>query len=316
MKKRMFSVPYNGAPADEYISATTPYMEHIDSVFFGLPSLLDTHPRYKNEEESEKNTLEFLSKPIPCKRYLTLNKAHYQMSDHDMRMLCSGKVFPLIDEYHIEGVIVTDYNAAKFIHQNRPCVEISTSCNSFLYNIRAMRLWQENCGATIFNPPRDILRSPKLLKEMHDAGFKLKCIVNESCRYGCPQQMTHCFSAGRTAGTFFYECSKMGETGILKCNWVLPRWLKQLDEYVDVYKIAGRGATLERIASMLDAYINERDDIHLDDFLYGAVYRGEHCNLPTNMIPDKLLACGCMDCGKGCNLCSVTVAKWHGKGNP
>ena len=316
MKKRMFSIPYNGVPADDYISAITPYMEHIDSVFLGLPSLLDTHPRYKNKEEAEENTLEFLSRKIPCKRFLALNKAHYQRSDEELRTLCKDNAFPLIDKYHIEGVIVTDYSMAKFIHQNRPELEISTSCNSFMYNTRAMRLWQENCGATIFNPPRDILRTPELLKKMHDEGFKLKCIVNESCRYGCPQQMIHCFSAGTINKPYYYECGNMTETGILKCNWVLPRWLKQLDEYVDVYKIAGRGATLERIVSMLDAYINERDDIHLDDFLYGAVYRGPHSNLPTNMIPDKLLTCGGMDCGKGCNLCSVTVAKWHGKGNP
>ena len=47
-------------------------------------------------------------------------------------------------------------------------------------------LWRKECGASVFNPSREILRTPAKLKEMHDAGFKIKAIVNESCLFGYP----------------------------------------------------------------------------------------------------------------------------------
>ena len=316
MKKRMFSVPYNGSVANDYLSAIEPFKDNIDSIYFGLPSLFDTHPRYSNPEIAEQNTLEFLSKKIFCKRILTLNRSRYYMTDEDSFLFCKEKVFPILDQYNIEGAILTEYNMAKYIHKYRPNVEISTSVNSFMYNIRAMELWKTYCGATVFCPTRDILRTPGLLKKMHDAGFTLKCMVNESCRYGCPQQMTHCFGDINTKipNGIYYACSNMKEDAILKCNWILPRWLKYLDEYVDIYKIVGRGSTIEKIVSMLDAYINERDDIYLDDFIYGGAARGNHINLPTNIIPDKLLTCECKDCNN-CNLCNELIEQYKLENN-
>lgn len=307
MKKRMFSVPYNNSIADDYLSAIEPFKDNIDSIFFGIPSLLDTQYRYLYDEDTaEHNTLDFLTKEIFCKRILALNKAHYDMSDNEVYIFCDEKVFPIIDRYNIEAVIVSEYNMAKYIHKYRPNLEIHTSTNSFMYNIRSMELWRDYCGATVFCPTRDILRTPNLLKKIHDAGFTLKCMVNESCRYGCPQQMTHCFNR---ATNFNLACSNMKKDAILKCNWILPRWLEEFDEYVDIYKIIGRGASTEKIISMLDAYINERDDIYLDDFIYGGVARGNHVNLPTNIIPDKLLTCECLDC-KTCNVCSELVSQY------
>ena len=312
MKKRMFSIPYNGSIADGYLSAIEPYKDNIDSIYFGLPSLLDEHPQYSNPEEAELNTLDFLSKEIFCKRFLTLNRAKYLMTDNKMCEFCEEKVFPILDQYNIEGVILTEYNMAKYIHKNRSNIEISTSVNCFMYNIRAMQLWKDYCGATIFCPTRDILRTPKLLKKMHDAGFKLKCMVNESCRYGCPQQMTHCF--GNVRNEIYYACTNMKDDAILKCNWILPRWLKDLDEYVDVYKIVGRGDTTEKIVSMIDSYVNEKDDIYLDDFIYGGAARGNHINFPTNIIPDKLLTCEGLDCDN-CTLCIDTVNQYKLENN-
>jgi hypothetical protein len=313
----MFSIPYNGAIADDYLSVIAPYGNYIDSIFFGLSSLQDEHPRFKNKKIAEENTLNFLSKNIPYKRLLTLNKAHYWMSDKEIFSFCENDVFPIMEKYHIEGAIVSHYTMAKYIHYHMPNIELQTSCNTFMYNIHAMQLWKENCGISVFNPPRDILRMPKLLEKMHDCGFKLKCIVNESCKYGCTQQMAHCFSGYHIHGSCLYECNHLqDESDVLRCNWILPRWLTYLDPYVDIYKIVGRGAPLDRISSMLDAYINERDDIYLDDFIYGGVYRGLHYNIPTNVIPDKLLTCGCADCNIKCSLCnqvieSVTKANYN-----
>lgn len=309
---RLFSVPYNGAPAAEYISTIEPYFNHIHSVFLGLPSLLDTHPRYKDKSTAEINTLDFLSKDIPCNRYLTLNKAHYHRSDRELTEFVEQDVFPILDTYHIEGIIVTDFNMARFIHQFRPDVKLSTSCNTFMYNVKAMQRWKEYCGVTLFNVPRDSMRMPGLLKKMHEQGFQLKCIVNESCLYGCAQQMMHCFTeTGRKTDHYRYQCQRLKDPAdILRCNWILPRWLPYFDEYVSVYKIVGRGATTKRISTMLDAYINERDDIWIDDIIYGGAYRGSHYNIPTSAVPDKLLTCNCMECGTTCNLCNEVIKKW------
>ena len=312
MKKRMFSVPYNNSNADDYLYAIHPFKNNIDSIYFGVPSLSINRNQYLyNEDNVEQNTLDFLSKEIFCKRFLALNEPSYHMSDNESYKFCKEDVFPILDQYNIEGVILSEYNMAKYIHKYRSDIKISTSVNSFMYNTRSMELWKDYCGATEFCPTRDILRTPDLLKKMHDAGFTLKCMVNESCRYGCPQQMTHCFGNVRrtTPNPIYYACANMKEDAILKCNWILPRWLKKLDEYVDIYKIVGRGASTDQIVSMLDAYINERDDICIDNFIYGGVARGNHINFPTNIIPDKLLTCECLDC-KTCNICSELASQY------
>lgn len=308
---RKFSIPYNGDFSDKYIrKVILPYKKYIDSVFFGLPSLLDTHPRFEDKDIAERNTLNFLSCNISIKRFLTLNKAHYWKSDKEIFEFCDKMVFPIVEKYSIEGIIVSDFTMAKYIHKYMPNVELSTSCNTFSYNVCSMRLWQKECGVSLFNPPRDILRTPNLLREMSNRGFKLKCIVNESCRYGCTQQMTHCFCGNNIHGKMSLDCKYLDDSGILKCNWVLPRWLKYLDEYVSVYKIVGRGETTERILLILDSYINERNDGYIDDFIYGGAYRGKHYNLPVKIVPDKLLTCMCMECGNSCNLCDKVVQTW------
>ena len=61
-------------------------------------------------------------------------------------------------------------------------------------NIKQMNYWREEAGITVFNPPREILRTPNKLKEMKEEGFILKCLINESCLYGCPQTINHCMS--------------------------------------------------------------------------------------------------------------------------
>ena len=309
MKNRKFSIPYNGSVAKDYFIIINPYIKNIDHIYFGLPSLLDTHPRFKDKDTAEKNTLDFLSYDIPIKRFLTLNKAHYWKSDKEIYSFCNELVFPILARYHIEGVIISDYTMARYIHHYMPHLILSTSCNTFTYNTHSMQLWNSECGVSLFNPPRDTLRTPALLKEIHKTGFKLKCIVNESCRYGCTQQMTHCFCGSNIHGHMSLKCQNLDEIDILKCNWILPRWLKYLDEYVDIFKIVGRGASTKQIVSMLDAYINERDDIYLDDFIYGGVYRGCHLNLPTSIIPDKLLTCECKYC-KDCKLCEKVINQY------
>ena len=315
MKIRKFSIPYNGTDPNTYINAINPYMDYIDSIFLGLPSLLSWSPQHQKEEIKEvieANTLEFLSKEVSCKRFLALNRANYNMTNTEMQDFCKNQVFPIITKYHIEGITVSDYNMAKYIHQYMPELELNASCNAFLYNTHAMRIWQEKCNISVFTPSRDLLRMPEQLKKIHNEGFKIMGIVNGSCLFGCTQQLIHCFNIGKNSENYCFECNQPLNEEILKCNWILPRWLKYLDEYIDIYKITGRRMTTQRIISILNIYINEQDNITIDDFISGNVRKGIHLNIPTNIIPDKLLTCECKDCNKGCNLCKEIIEQLGG----
>ena len=89
---------------------------------------------------------------------------------------------------------------------------------------------------------------------MHDMGFRLKCLVNESCLMGCPSTFTHALSiALRCLGTL-EGCCQRGIGDVLRGNYILPRWQKHYDKYVDVYKISGRETKQNYPFMCLDAY--------------------------------------------------------------
>jgi collagenase-like PrtC family protease len=47
----------------------------------------------------------------------------------------------------------------------------------------------------------------------------------------------------------------------------LPRWQKYFDEYVDIYKIAGRNSEGDYPLKTMDAYLTEKNDMVLTDLM-------------------------------------------------
>lgn len=330
-KTRMFSVPYNGSDPENFIKQLDKFKKHVENVFLAPPLFSNNHAnisvniREKSGDcydyvsgiiEYDKNCYRFLELTEgKYKRIVAINSAHYSLTDADIQMFVMHDIAKLVENYKIDGLILTDFNMARFVHQLWPGLELHTSCNCFQWNIRQMKLWQKECGISVFNPPREILRTPEKLKEMHEAGFKLKCIVNEGCLYGCPQTINHCMM--RAVDKFsMTNCLRNDYVNVLKANYVLPRWLDKLDEYVDIYKIAGRGAgNTQYIFDTLENYINGRDDLSIKELVFGGVditfYQDNNLgNITLNEIPDKLLTCECKECDDTCFLCRNLVNKY------
>ena len=312
---KLFSIPYNGSNPDKYLDGISKYSNNIDSIFFGDPYTSNSHVNpnllnqsyEKNLENLEKNTKIFLKlSDGKYKRLMTLNSGFYDLSCYDLDKFLSIKLFPFFERYNIDGCICTDFNMAIKIHKAYPGMEMHTSCNCFQWLTRQMEIWHNEAGIEVFNPPREILRTPEKLKEFHDSGFKIKAIINESCLYGCPQTINHCMALAAMK-KIECQCNRLDLSNAFKGNYILPRWLKYFDKYVDIYKISGRMSTTNYILNCLDAYINERDDINLEDIVIGGNIKAIKelgLSIPTKIIPDKLLTCECKNCNKTCFVCS------------
>lgn len=229
-----------------------------------------------------------------------------------------SSIAPYIEKYGIEGVIVTDLNLARSLHNIFPRLEIHTSCNTQSFIRKNYDYWKQIFGDSLasVNPPREFFRNEKLREELKDIGIPIKAIVNEACYYGCPQNMNHaCYIGNVQSNNIVYFCDRREwkYSDILRTNFILPRHLKIYDNCVDVYKIAGRHRSTENIFHILDCYVNERNDVDLFSLLSSRFIHGriidKGLKLPVKNVPDKILTCECKECGKECNICDKVMEK-------
>ena len=329
MKKesRLFSVPYNNEEPTDYINKVIlPYKNNIENVFFAPIFLCISHQSglrkdlrfYDNNtfetlKQKEEYSYEFLkiSKGL-IKRIITVNAGHYNMTTDEIKAFIISSLVPLIENYDVEGFICTDFSMACYLHNLYPKLELHTSCNCMQWNIRQMKIWQEEAGISIFNPPREILRTPEKLKEMHNAGFKIKALVNESCLYGCPRTINHMVDLAIGSNQTAFMCNRGELINFFKCNWVIPRWLPLLDKYVDIYKIAGRRISTNQIAHILKSYIELNDNVDILSLVIGQPrqeMKKYYGSIPCKFIPDKLLTCECKECNTNCKCCEKIMKK-------
>lgn len=329
-KNRMYSLPYNGTDVDWFLQEAEKRKKNIDHIFLdiplpvGIPRSRDMFCHVENVNSYNRmynhvmSCVDLLKKSKGnFRRLCTLNAMYYPYQNAGDFFSFIQDVCDVIVQYAIDGVIVTDYRVARAIHKKLPEVDIQTSCNGYQWNTTQMEIWRETCGTTTFNPPREILRSFSKLKEMHDMGFRLKCLVNEACLMGCPNTFNHSLSiALRCLGTLD-NCCQRGIGDILRANYILPRWQKYYDEYVDVYKISGRESKKDYPFFALDAYLREENSIPLSALMHGGTMAQFKKNVPVEIrkkltldkIPDKLMTCECKNC-KQCGLCEK-IAKTY-----
>lgn len=315
MKNRKFSIPYSFLCEPlEYIKMITPYKEYIHSIFVGIPEL-KTHlsinaasvERFKNvmNENSSKEFLE-LSKGL-YKRIIPYNSTKNESNTKELYEYFEKNIYPIIEKYSIDGFILTNFGLARKLHQDFPKLEIHTSCNGYHFTKSAMEHWREYAGVSLFNPPREAARNPEMLKDLHESGFSLKVIVNEACMYGCVQRFNSC-------GT----CMNFNPVNAFKTNLFLPRWLEDIDEYVSIYKLAGRMETLDRLKSIFDAYILQKPFQYINDIVV--------CKTRTNPIkvlenefnikikeidiPDNIRYCKNDSCFTNCTICNTLLKNY------
>ena len=332
-KNRLYAVAYNGSNPEWFIHEIEKRKKYIDHVFCELPNdEMLSHTRFqfrkfkqddlnvvKNIERSDyiMNCINFLRlSKGKFRRFCPINAMYYRFPDSNALISFVVNILKIVDEYAIDGLIISDFRIARLIHLSRPDFEIHTSCNGYQWNVRQMEIWREKCGIKVFNPPREILRKPSILKEMHDAGFKLKCIINEACLMGCPNTFLHQLSISLKCYSGINSCCQCGIGDLFRGNWILPRWQKYYDKYVDVFKIAGRNVYGEYPIRCLDAYIREDDNLSLYQLMISGVISSSGKFLPDDvkrkitlkLVPDKLLTCECRNC-KECHLCENILSK-------
>ena len=334
-KNRIYSLPYNGTDPEWFLQEAEKRKRHIDHVYCELPlneSEMISHVRFtfdgndgvnKNlASTSQKrarymqNCVEFLRiSKGKVRRICPVNAMYYIFKTEDDLKNFAISLARAANYYQLEGFILSDYRVAVLLHALLPELEIHTSCNAYHWNLRQMEIWREKCGVTVFNPPREIMRVPSKLKEMHDAGYILKCLINEGCLMGCPNSFNHnlAISLQCYAGTL--SCCQNGIADLFRANWILPRWQKYYDEYVDVYKIVGRNSEEDYPFRTLDAYLNENDTMPLCDLMISGTTLFARRMLPEvilknitlDTVPDKLMTCGCKECNR-CKLCEMVLS--------
>lgn len=313
---RKYSIPFpllnNDETVDEFMDFFTIYQSYIANVYLGVPDIDMGFHNYKSDcmlikpadmdekiADYDAKIYEFLRKSKGIfKRIVTLNSGCYFLNYSEMCEYVHFILIPLLDKYEIDGCICTDYNMACMIHEARPELEMNTSCNGFIWTKREMDMWYDNAGVTVFNPPREFLRMPEQLKKMRETGYTLKYIVNESCTFGCPQRLNHVMYQVSGKSGWKQFC---GSENFLKGVWITPRWQRQLDPYVDIYKLVSRMCSLCSIKGMFLAYLTEDNNCIMDDIVFGG--GGKERNFAAFEVPDKLLVCECKHCEECGYLC-------------
>lgn len=324
MRNRKFSVPYsNRVNPYTYIKLLNQYRYSIENIFLGLSELPNHISLQRNFNRYDSKDLLKITKGLSYKRIIAYNPIFINDNISNVFKYFEDIIYPIIEEYSIDGFILTNLDLAIKLHKDFPSLEIHTSCNGYQYTIRQMELWRELAGVTLFNPPREAARMPSLLKTMHEYGFKLKVLVNEACIFGCPYAYNHaCEIALQKENTFYKKnmCGGNDFKNIFKTNVILPKWLDYLDEYVDVYKLSGRNGTKNSLKTMFDAYILQKKFKYINDYICCGgrntikILENKGIKIEENIIPDKLRYCECKDCEITCFECKNALSKIQGLG--
>lgn len=321
MTHRLFSIPYsNKVDPYNYLILINQYKHNIENIFLGL-SELPNHLSLQTQENI-----------FDSKQFLTITKGKYKrivaynpiFINEDINHIIKyfdNSIYPLIEKYHIDGFILTNLDLARHIHKDFHDIEIHTSCNAFQFTLRQMEQWRELAGVNLFNPPREAGRIPELLRTMHEYGYRIKLLVNEGCIFGCPYSYNHACEVASQINQLSVNnklCGIYDIENIFKTNLILPKWLDYLDEYVDVYKIAGRNSSANKLRRMFDAYIHQIKFKYINDYM---LCGNEHIiqklannniMIEEDIIPDRLRYCESKDCHLTCFECSNALKKIKG----
>lgn len=307
---RKFSIPYSSnIDPDSYMNLISAYTPYIENIYMGIPELKN-HVSLQHQSGDENQVYDLLSKTQNLyKRIVVFNSISYNKDDDDVFKLFDTTINPIIEKYKIDGFVVTSLPLAIKLRRDFPNLELHTSCNSFQWNIRQMKLWESLAGISTFNPPREAAKTPSMLKEMHKAGFKLKVLLNEACLYGCPFTINHACGVAEGKKTHI-SCSLNDYSNALRTNLFLPQWLDTIDEYVYCYKLSGRDASYECLKKILDAYILQKPMTYIDEI---STYGGKSAirdledngiRIKISDIPEKTRYCEAKECNTSCFICS------------
>lgn len=307
---RKFSVPYGNQEPESYLMMLDRFKDSIDSIYFSFPSIYEhviTKIVKENPIQAYNNTKQFLELTKGKYRRNLLLNSIFDSTSEPKKLHILTIIVPLILQYDIEECTVADYSLCKILHEFLPELKITASCNTYQYHKKQIDYWLET-GATTINLPREVLRDFDLLKQLaKNRNFISKAIVNEGCLFGCPQSINHaCYMTFDGTRQYTWICDTKESHDLLKTNFILPRWLKKFDQYIDVYKIVHRFFSTDHLSLILDQYINEKDDLTLRALISTRI---NGLDIDTKHVPDFLLKCKCSLCHT-CKICENTVKKY------
>ncbi|MBP2656012.1 MAG: peptidase [Firmicutes bacterium] len=316
---RKFAFPHTRmVSVDDYLRTLSKYGANIDNIYFGLPSNLNVINLHVNKyiespqvlKQEDNHVVELLDKSYGrFKRVALYNPIVFAESNEALRKNAEEQIIPFLKRYKVEALVITHFYIAQVIKQAIPEIEIQTSCNSYQFAIPQMLLWKGELGVELFNPPREALRMPSLLKQMKDAGLKVKGIVNQSCLMGCPFTILDGALTVQGCRDETFSCHLNKPENFFKGNFIIPRWLPQLDEYVDVYKIVGRGMPFNMLLDIFESYLKLDETVSVNSLVLYCGTTTHQKEVQAKNIPDKLLTCECLDCEE-CKLCNVLAEQY------
>lgn len=317
---KRFSVGFNYE--NDFALKLKPYVKHISSIYFPIPSRFLGSGRTINEpdyyEEQIGQLIKFC-KEFGIKSLILLNP------------LCEGDKYGDIEEMEkvvehigsicVDGVVCVNPIYMKMIKSNWPDIEIHASVNCFIKNVESASYYKGLCD--VLTVDRDINRDIALLKKINDI-VKIKVMVNEGCLSNCPYRVSHYNMLSHGFGSDVEKNLERANTFIenacvsiyreepwrvLTVPFILPEHLDKYD-FVDEFKLSTRTFSTDKIVKVLDAYVNGFDGNIvelLDTAGLSRVIKGLR-DLPKGYF-DKLANCDRV-CEK-CGYCEDTYEQKH-----
>ena len=312
----LYTIPYNNSEPESFLECFEPYRANIHSFYFSFPGLFLTHnPTRDSAEErlgKDTNTYRFLEMINGrYKSVLCINTLVYPGDLTEISYKIIREMTVLVEQFGLTAVNVASPTLAEVIRHYFPMVDIQTSCNTYSYITNMYRFWNEKFGSTVFNLPREALRTPWLLDQFRETGFVSKCIVNEGCLYGCPGNIEHActFVIPNSAVCLFCDRNDFHLSDVFKTNFVPPHRIGEFEGKIDIAKIAGRYFETERILKIFLAYLNQDPEAEIWMLMHARARRwlkDNKINFPAKAWPKKTLTSECKECST-CNICRKTM---------
>lgn len=298
--KDKFSFPFNGeGDVAAWIDKVKEYEYFIHDIYFACPNISNFFSRRSDTDYPDKciELCKLLNKYWPVRKCIVLNDPTPK-SLSELKNIAKSAI-EFIDEYNIHSCVVSNFDIARILAEERPNVELITSCNVPQYYISSLDNWRDYANITLVNPNRPISRNIPYLKKLKKAGYRIKLLINEDCNLLCPNYVC----AGSVSDDFICTSRTCNLTPLQSCT-LLPRWLNELDEYCEIFKLTGRLVNLAFTLNQLELYIMRTDDCY-----YHELHAGCQVPILCKDIPDYLLHCGYTNC-KTCGKCRALMEKF------
>lgn len=180
----------------------------------------------------------------------------------------------------LTGVCTQKPELAKMIKAKYHHIELQSSC--LTYNLKYEDFKEEiEAGYSVFNPVNDIIRDPYNLKRNHEMGLVQKILVAEGCLNRCPFEKMHREAVATGKGVDERKlCPGLLKDPnnfhlFLKANWVTIQRMIDLQEYIDVIKLA-RGSLADKDRKNDLDYLSRKLLTFVDRYL--KTEQGEYVN--------------------------------------